>query len=260
VGVAAAGEERAQICQKHNSRRNTHKRFGGEWTHTKHTLRVQRSLLTPFSLCSLPSRFVQGEWALVTGATDGIGKAMCFELARRGLNVLLVSRSLTKLNEVADELSAKYPKVSTKVVAVDFSNFDSAAQGKVRAQIEQLEVGVLVNNVGMSYAHPAYFAELSHADVVSMIALNVTSTTIMTHLALPRMVERKRGAIVCISSAASQLPANPLLAQYAAAKAYVDKSVAQHARALAPRCVLVLLAAARAHPCLVHSSFRVGCS
>lgn len=136
-----------------------------------------------------------------------------------------MSRSLTKLNEVADELTAKYPKVSTKVVAVDFSNFDAAAQGKVRSVVESLEVGTLINNVGMSYPYPTYFHELSHGDVQAMIALNVTSTTIMTHLVLPSMVQRKRGAIVCISSAASQLPANPLLAQYAAAKAYVDKSV-----------------------------------
>lgn len=141
-----------------------------------------------------------------------------------------MSRSLTKLNEVADELSAKYPKVSTKVVAVDFSNFDAAAQGKVRSVVESLEVGTLVNNVGMSYPYPTYFHELSHADVAAMIALNVTSTTIMTHLVLPSMVQRKRGAIVCISSAASQLPANPLLAQYAAAKAYVDKSVRQEGK------------------------------
>ena len=136
-----------------------------------------------------------------------------------------MSRSLTKLNEVADELAAKYPTVSTKVVAVDFSNFDAAAQGKVRSVVESLEVGTLINNVGMSYPYPTYFHELSHGDVQAMIALNVTSTTIMTHLVLPSMVQRKRGAIVCISSAASQLPANPLLAQYAAAKAYVDKSV-----------------------------------
>ena len=157
------------------------------------------------------------------GATDGIGKGLCFELAKRGLNVVLVSRSLTKLNEVSDELLAKYPKVQTKVVAVDFSNFDAVSQGKVRSVVDQCEVGVLINNVGMSYAFPTYFAELPHADIVAMIALNVTSTTIMSHIVLPRMVERKRGAIVCISSAASQLPSNPLLAQYAAAKAYVDK-------------------------------------
>lgn len=160
---------------------------------------------------------------MVTGATDGIGKALCFELAKRGLNIILISRSMTKLNEVSDAIQAKYPKIATKVIAVDFSNFDSASQGKVRSLVDLLEVGVLINNVGMSYPYPTYFAELSHADVTAMINLNVVSTTIMSHLVLPRMVERKRGAIVCISSAASQLPSNPLLAQYAAAKAYVDK-------------------------------------
>lgn len=139
---------------------------------------------------------------------------------------MLISRSLTRLNQVADELSAKYPKVQTKVLAIDFSNFDAAAKAKVSSLVSQVEVGVLINNVGMSYAHPDYFASLSTADVQALIDLNVTATTHMTHLVLPSMAERKRGAIVCISSAASQLDANPLLAQYAAAKAYIDKFAA----------------------------------
>jgi len=178
-----------------------------------------------WACCLRPSKNVRryGEWAMVTGATDGIGKAFCFELARRGLNIVLVSRSMSKLNDVASEISSKYPERATKVLAVDFSNFDADAQGKVRAVTESLEVGLLINNVGMSYSHPEYFANLSSSDVKNLIELNVTSTTIMTHLVLPKMVERKRGAIVCISSAASRLVQNPLLAQYAAAKAYVDK-------------------------------------
>lgn len=182
-------------------------------TQQHHDKKVSHLFLSPSSL----------PLSVCPGATDGIGKGFAFELARRGLNVVLISRSQTKLTEVADELSAKYPKVQTKVLAVDFSNFDLPSQAKVRALVDSIDVGVLINNVGMSYSFPNYFDQLSQQDVQALIDLNVTSTTHMTHIVLPKMVERKRGAVVCISSAASRLAANPLLAQYAAAKAYVDK-------------------------------------
>ncbi|EOD06825.1 hypothetical protein EMIHUDRAFT_258738, partial [Emiliania huxleyi CCMP1516] len=61
-----------------------------------------------------------GKWAVVTGATDGIGKAISFELARRGCSVVLVSRTQSKLDAVAAELKEAYPKVDVKTEAVDF--------------------------------------------------------------------------------------------------------------------------------------------
>lgn len=163
-----------------------------------------------------------GSWACVTGATDGIGKAMAIELAKQGLNIILVSRSATKLTEVASEIREKVKKdIEVKTLAIDFSAFDIPAQHRVKALFAQHDVGVLINNVGMSYSFPNYFGELDSTTVQQLIDLNVQSTTIMTHIALPFMVERKRGSIVCISSAASLLT-NPLLAQYSAAKSYVD--------------------------------------
>ena len=61
-----------------------------------------------------------GDWAVVTGCTDGIGKAYAEKLAKRGLNIVLVSRSLDKLNELSEDLVNKY-RISTKVIAVDFT-------------------------------------------------------------------------------------------------------------------------------------------
>lgn len=159
--------------------------------------------------------------AVVTGATDGIGKAMAVELARKGCNVLLVSRSADKLKTCASEIAAMYPKVSVDYEAIDFSNFDNASRKRLADKVDKLEVGVLVNNVGMSYPFCQWFDELDDDEVQSLLSLNVESTTWMTRLVLPGMVRKKRGAVVNLSSAAARLPM-PLLAQYSACKGYIE--------------------------------------
>lgn len=161
-----------------------------------------------------------GEWAVVTGATDGIGKAMAFEFARKGCSVLLISRSADKLQECQKELQAKHSSVQVAVLAIDYKNFDAAARERVAATISGKDVGVLVNNVGVSYPFTKYFHELDDSNVEDLITLNVNSTTWMTRIVLPGMIDRKRGAIVNIASAAG-VTTSPLLSQYGAAKSYV---------------------------------------
>lgn len=93
----------------------------------------------------------------------------------------------------------------------------------VAPAIEGLEVGVLVNNVGASYDHADYLTAISRESVDQLINLNVIATTYMTKLVLPRMQDRKKGAVINISSAAGSLPTgDPLYAVYSATKAYVD--------------------------------------
>eukprot|EP00599_Poterioochromonas_sp_BG-1_P007740 CAMPEP_0173143440 /NCGR_PEP_ID=MMETSP1105-20130129/6667_1 /TAXON_ID=2985 /ORGANISM="Ochromonas sp., Strain BG-1" /LENGTH=316 /DNA_ID=CAMNT_0014056987 /DNA_START=92 /DNA_END=1042 /DNA_ORIENTATION=- len=162
-----------------------------------------------------------GQWAVVTGATDGIGKAFAFELARQGLNIILISRNPQKLQETQKELNDKLKnKVEVRTVAIDFSNFDAKARASVTDAINGLDVGVLINNVGISYPFTKYFHELSEENVEQLMTLNVNSTTWMTKIVIPGMVERKRGAIVNIGSAAG-VTVSPLLAQYGAAKSYI---------------------------------------
>lgn len=163
-----------------------------------------------------------GTWAVVTGATDGIGKAYAFELARKGLNVYLISRTQSKLEATADEIKAKHG-VECRTLAIDYSSFGAGdpQHAKVAAALEGVDVGVLINNVGMSYPYPQYFHELSDDEVDKLLHLNVNSTTYMTRLVLPGMVERKRGAVVNVSSTSGLAP-TALLAQYSASKAYTD--------------------------------------
>lgn len=164
-----------------------------------------------------------GEWAVVTGATDGIGKALCVEFAKQGLNVFLISRTESKLVEVEKELKAKFgEKCRFGHLAIDFGGgLSDQKKGAIEAALKSLDVGILANNVGMSYSFTKYFHELSSAEVADLISLNLESTMTMTKIVLgdeqQGMIARKRGAIVNTSSAAGT-QISPLLAGYSGAK------------------------------------------
>lgn len=160
-----------------------------------------------------------GEWAVVTGATDGIGKAYVFELARRGFKVVLVSRTPFKLQNVAAEVSTKYG-TETRIIDVDFTRTD--IYDRLSKELSNLDVGVLVNNVGMSYDFPEYFLEVDGCAKMceNLINCNIRSLTEMTRIVLPGMVERGRGLVLNLSSLSSTIPA-PFLAVYGASKSYV---------------------------------------
>lgn len=164
-----------------------------------------------------------GKWAVVTGATDGIGLAFCHEFAANGLNVVLISRTQSKLDASAQEIKKANPNVEVMTVQADFDSSDDRVYKKIKEALCDVPIGILVNNVGRSYPHAEYLHLLSDELVESMIRMNITSTTRMTRMVLDGMVERKKGAIVNIGSAAGLLPCgSPLYAVYSGTKAYVD--------------------------------------
>jgi len=163
-----------------------------------------------------------GSWAVITGATDGIGKAYAQELARKGLNVFLVSRTESKLKELAEEISSKY-KVEARIFALDFSRATPSAFQQLGKTIAGLEVGVLINNVGVSYDHAEFFDQIDDELIANLIKVNVDGTTQMTRVVISGMVERKKGAIVNVGSGAATIaPSDPLYSVYAGTKGYVD--------------------------------------
>lgn len=164
-----------------------------------------------------------GSWAVVTGATDGIGRALCDELARAGMNIVCVSRTQEKLDQAVAELKKDF-KVDAKSIQADFSSTDTdALYASITSQLKGLDVGVLINNVGMSYDHAQYLDALDTDKLDALIRMNVTSTTRMTHMVLPQMVARKKGAIVNVGSGHGSMKVGaPLYAVYSATKAYID--------------------------------------
>ncbi|XP_046742553.1 very-long-chain 3-oxoacyl-CoA reductase-like [Diprion similis] len=178
----------------------------------------------------------QGRWAVVTGATDGLGKAFAEALAAKGLDILLVSRSLPKLEQVAADIKQRFG-IETRVLEADLTQ-GQPVYSKIATCVEELEVGVLVNNAGTSYEHPEVFTNVSEETIARILQLNVAGVTGVARAILPGMMERRKGVIINISSMSAAIP-NPYLSVYSASKSYVDKLSADLAVEAAPRGVTV---------------------
>ena len=161
-----------------------------------------------------------GKWAVVTGATDGIGKEYAKQLAGEGLNVVLISRSKEKLEAVACEIRS-LSQVETLTIVYDFTDIEGfEALGEI---LNGLDIGILINNVGMAYGRPLKMLHQCNIDKLSdIMKVNTFSVLHMTHMIQKGMMKRKRGAIVHISSGSIFLTAATLNV-YPATKMFVLK-------------------------------------
>lgn len=165
-------------------------------------------------------------WAIITGATDGIGLEFARQFAKKGYNLLLISRSSEKLEKVKEELKTSLKESrEIRVLKIDFSQRD--VYGVIEKEVQKLpDISVLVNNVGVSYCTPEYFGDLHKTNkdpnfVESMVNVNILSCTKMIQLVIPKMETQKRGIIINLSSLSAAYP-TPLLSLYGATKIYVD--------------------------------------
>jgi len=156
-------------------------------------------------------------FALITGASSGIGACFARALASRGRNLVLVARSEDKLAALASEITARHAR-RVEVIAQDLSQEGAAGPLVAALQERGITVDLLVNNAG--FGAQGEFWKLPLDRQVEMLRLNIVALTELTHLLLPAMVERRAGAIINISSTASFQPVAYTTA-YAASKAYV---------------------------------------
>lgn len=160
-----------------------------------------------------------GEWSVVTGCTAGIGKGIASELAKKGQNVVLISRNQQKLEDVQKEIEAL--GVKTKIVVADLSKFDEAAKQRVTDACSPLNIGVLVNNAGVSYPYPQWFEDIDVERAENICKINCEALVTMTRLILPQMIAQNKGTVVNMSSVQGVVPSQ-LMVVYGASKAFVN--------------------------------------
>lgn len=158
----------------------------------------------------------QGKWALITGASAGIGAAMARELAAGGTNLVLTARRGDRLASLAAELGDKH-KIHAVVCVADLALPLGARQIFSFTEERQIVIDLLVNNAGFG----AYgeFHKVALERLVDMTRVNVTAVVQMTHLYLPGMIARKSGDILIVASTAA-FQAVPYISTYAATKAF----------------------------------------
>ncbi len=155
-----------------------------------------------------------GPWALITGASSGIGMEFARQIAAQGLNLVLVARREDKLNTLAGELKAKYG-IEVKVVSADLSGDDFMPA--LKNTTANLEIGLLVNNAGLTTTGVVVDNKLE--DELNLLHLNCRAPLILAHEYGKSMRDRKRGGIIFLGSVLS-FASVPVWANYAASKAY----------------------------------------
>jgi hypothetical protein len=154
-----------------------------------------------------------GKWALVTGASAGIGVALARELAQRGAKLILTARRAERLESLAAEFTAQ--GIETRIVIADLN--DPAAPEQIYDATKDLTVDILINNAGLGQYGEFRLSKPEQES--GMVRVNCEAVVRLTRLFLPRMVERRRGWVLVVSSVASFQPL-PYLATYAATKAF----------------------------------------
>jgi len=157
------------------------------------------------------------KWALITGASSGIGYELSKVFAREGYNLILVSRNEEALQKLATQLRTEH-EVLAKVIAKDLAASNSPQEIYSQVLKESIAVNVLVNCAGLGLA--GKFSETDLSTELRMIQVNIVALTELTKLFLQDMVRRREGRILNVASTAAFQP-GPLMAVYYATKAYV---------------------------------------
>ncbi|KAK4947227.1 hypothetical protein LTR10_013999 [Elasticomyces elasticus] len=163
-------------------------------------------------------------WALVTGASDGIGKGFVEELCQRGFNVVLHGRNEAKLNRLKDDLLKQWPQRELRTLVIDavLDARDTVKLELAARSLDDINLRILINNVGGGGMASSAFATLTErtgAEVAGFIDMNATFPTEITRVMLPLLIRQPSALIITIGSGVSDIPL-PYLSVYSGSKAY----------------------------------------
>lgn len=157
-------------------------------------------------------QYIMKKWAVITGASSGLGREFAKLYSTRGYDIVLVARRKDRLEELAGEL-----KCETRIIAADLSDRETCKG--LFGEVSDLNVQLLINCAG--FGAVGSFEQLDLDRQVSMIDVNCTAAAILTHEFLKDFRYRDSGAILNVASAAGLLPGGPNMAMYYATKAFV---------------------------------------
>jgi len=152
-------------------------------------------------------------WALITGASDGIGLGLAFELASHGFSLILHGRNLSKLEGVKAEILKQYPKIEIRIFVYNATDTTPFADTKLEEIIKGLHLTILVNNVGMGYETH------SPQDIDSLINLNLRFPVQLTHFLRPTLIANSPSLILNMGSLSDM--GMPWLSVYSGSKAFL---------------------------------------
>lgn len=155
-----------------------------------------------------------GKWALVAGASEGLGAEFAAQLAARGLNLVLIARRKELLEQLGARLTEDY-NIEVRALPLDLAREDTVEA--IEEATGDIEIGLLVYNAALSMIGP-YF-EISLEDHLKEIAINCRAPLTLSYLLGQRMLKRRRGGIILMSSLSSS-QGSPLVTNYSATKAY----------------------------------------
>lgn len=155
-----------------------------------------------------------GEWALITGASSGIGEEFAKQLAKLGMKLILIARRKDRLLTLSSYLKEKYNTESI-IIPVDLSKENILDE--IKDFTNDKEIGILINNAG--FGSTGEFVNCDTSKEIDMIKVNCLAPTILTHHFLPDMIKRRKGAIIFLGSMVAFQP-TPMMATYSATKAF----------------------------------------
>ena len=218
MGVVSAGEDAegraGKAAEAHCGAQSVAERLQSPDLHAHPEL-----LADPTGMaCALPKQGAPVLCALVTGATGGIGRELCAELARDHGVLALVGRSQEKLDELAKHLSERYD-VAVRTFVADFAQPGAIDVLVAQVKAANLQVETLVNNAGFGYDAP--FAHSNLARQQALVQTNDVALMELCHAFAPDMAARGHGGILNVASVAGFVP-GPYMSTYYASKAFVQ--------------------------------------